>query len=165
MCPLETFVTEVELCCTDTKNGTVWLHGNISQTVYALRESTYWQIGWCTGTLKGGVTRARLTVLFRATRIQPTRSCSDSLKCILILSSRLLWVSQTITALPILPAKSLYTFLISLTHATYRNLLWFVYAVLLCKGCGLWSSSMCTFLHLQLLPPSAISIFASVPRF
>lgn len=116
-------------------------------------------------TLKVGVTRARLTVLFRATRIQPVRSCSDSLKCILILSSRLLWVSQTITPLPTLAAKSLHTFLVSLTHATYRNLLFFVIAVILCEGCRLLSSSLCSFLHLQLLPPSAIPIFASVPRF
>ena len=116
-------------------------------------------------TLAIGVTRARLTILFRATRIQPKRSCSDTLKCILILSSRLLWVSQTITPLPTLPAKSLHTFLISLTHATYRNILSFVIAAILCEGCRLWSSSLCTFLHLQLLPPSATPIFATVPLF
>jgi len=43
MCPLETFVIEAELRYTDTKNATARLHGSISQTVYALWESTYWQ--------------------------------------------------------------------------------------------------------------------------
>ena len=43
MCPLETFVTRVELRYTDMKNATARLHGNISQAVYALWQSTYWQ--------------------------------------------------------------------------------------------------------------------------
>lgn len=116
-------------------------------------------------TLNVGVTRPSLTVLFRATRIQPIRSYSDSLKYILILSSRLLWVAQTITPLSTLPAKNLHTLLISLTHSTYRNLLFFVIGIILCEDCRLWSSSLCTYLHLQLLPSSATPIFSSVPRF
>jgi len=37
MCPLETFVIEVELRYTDTKNATARLHGNISQAVHVVR--------------------------------------------------------------------------------------------------------------------------------